>query len=263
MKIGVTQIVLGKLSLDDTLNLCQEAGYECVELVFQPGKDLDPAMNEGELREVAQRCRKAGVSIASVIAGLGERGNLLSLKPAEREAHKRSLIRSLEIGNRLGVNGTLLHPGQLTVEGTYEAAWDGLSGILQEVVPIAQKNGVVICLENVWNKFLLSPREMKEFVDAIRSPWLGVYLDTANMMAYGFPEHWIRGLGVRIKKVHLKDFKRAEHRFVNLMDGDTDWATVIRELRNAGYTDSLVHEIGGDRQVQIEMAKRMRKIVAL
>ena len=35
MKIGVTQIVLGRMSLDDTLELCQEAGYDALELVFR------------------------------------------------------------------------------------------------------------------------------------------------------------------------------------------------------------------------------------
>ena len=91
---------------------------------------------------------------------------------------------------------------------------------------------------------------------------MGIYLDTANMMAYGHPEHWIRDLGSRIRKVHLKDFDRGAGHFVDLMDGDTDWPTVIAELRAAGYDGTLIHEVGGDRAKQIEMAARMRRIVA-
>ena len=83
------------------------------------------------------------------------------------------------------------------------------------------------------------------------------------MMAYGYPEHWIRGLGGRIKRVHFKDFKRREHKFVDLMDGDTDWATVMADLRDIGYDAPVIHEVGGDRDAQIETAKRMKKIVAL
>lgn len=263
MKIGVTQIILGNMSLDDTLNLCQEAGYECVELVFRPGRDLDPGMNDDELRQVGSKCQQARVHIASVIAGINDGGNLLSLDPGERENRKRSLLRTLEIAKALGVNGTLLHPGQLTVEGTYEEAWNNLLHTLRELAPVAEASGCAIALENVWNKFLLSPREMREFIDGIRSDWVGVYLDTANMMAYGYPEHWIRSLDKRIKQVHFKDFKRKEHKFVPLMEGDTDWPTIMKELRAIGYDDSVIHEVGGDRSVQIEMAKRMRKIVAM
>ena len=157
----------------------------------------------------------------------------------------------------------LVHPGQLSVQGTYQQAWDNLVGTLRDLVPVAERYQVAIGLENVWNKFLLSPKEMREIVDEINSDWVGVYLDTANMMAYGYPEHWIRELGNRIKRVHLKDFNRGEHRFVNLLDGDTDWSTVMRELRSVGYTDSVIHEVGGDREAQIDLAERMRKIVSM
>ncbi|MCS6859225.1 MAG: sugar phosphate isomerase/epimerase, partial [Abditibacteriales bacterium] len=263
MKIGVTQIILDNMTLDDTLNLCHEAGYECVELTFRSGRDLDPDMSEDEIRAVGQRCADAGIHIGSVIATYPDGGNLLSRNAQEREKRKKSLLRSLEIAHLLNVNTTLLHPGQLTVEGTYEQAWNDLRDILRELAALAAEKRVAIGLENVWNKFLLSPKEMREFIDEVGSEWVGVYLDTANMMAYGFPEHWIRSLGRRIKKVHFKDFQRREHRFVPLMDGDTDWATLMHELRAIGYDDCVIHEVSGDKALQIEMAKRMRAIIAL
>ena len=263
MKIGITQLVLGDMSLDETLALCREAGYEAVELVFTEGKDLDVRMSEEEIRRVGEACGKAGVEIGSVIAHYADRGSLLSRDPAEREKCRKSLVRSLEIAGILGADGVLLHPGQLTAEGTYEEAWNDLREALKETASVAEENRAVIGLENVWNKFLLSPLEAKNFIDEIGSPWVGIYLDTANMMAYGYPEHWIRSLGPRIRKVHLKDFVRREHRFVPLLEGDTDWPAVMRELRRAGYDSTLIHEVGGDRQSLIELGDRMRRIVAM
>jgi hexulose-6-phosphate isomerase len=134
---------------------------------------------------------------------------------------------------------------------------------MREMAPVAEGKRVVIGIENVWNKFLLSPRETAEFVDAVGSEWVGTYLDTANMMEYGYPEHWIRGLGKRIRRVHVKDYVRKERKFVPLMDGDTDWPTVMKEFRSIGYDISIIHEIGGDRDVQVEMANRMKKIAAM
>ena len=263
MEIGVTQIILGDMNIDDTLELCQAASYECVELTFRPGKDLDPDLSDSELDAVGKKCADAGVSIASVIANTADGGRLLSTSAEERSNQMKGLAKSLEICGKLGVTGTLLHPGQLQVDGTYEEVWDNLRGALQEMAPEAERNRCAIGLENVWNKFLLSPKETVDFIDEVGSDWVGVYLDTANMMAYGYPEHWIRSLGSRIKKVHFKDFDRGQHKFVNLMDGDTDWVTVMSEFRAVGYDDSVVHEVGGDREVQIEMAKRMKEIVAL
>ena len=263
MKIGVTQIILGDMDLDDTLTLCVEAGYEAVELTFTAtGKDLNIDMSAADLAGVVRRCDAAGIAIAAVLGHYAKRGNLLSPDAAERDACCACLARALEISGVLGAEAVLLHPGQLTVAGTYGEAWDNLVGALRDLAPVAAQHHAAIAVENVWNKFLLSPREALRLVDEIGSDWVGIYLDTANMMAYGFPEHWIRELGPRIKKVHFKDFIRRDRAFVDLMAGDTDWAVVMAELRAIGYDGTLIHEIGGDRARQIDMAECMRRIVA-
>jgi hexulose-6-phosphate isomerase len=190
MKIGVTQIILGNMSLDDTLSLCQDAGYDAVELTFGEGKDTDINMSDAELQGIAAKCEAAEVEIASITAGYANRGSLLSLDAEQRKSGAKSLARGLEVAGALGVGGILLHPGQLSVEGTYQQVWDNLVGILKDLAPSAESHKVAIGLENVWNKFLLSPKEMREIVDEIGSDWVGTYLDTANMMAYGYPEHW-------------------------------------------------------------------------
>ncbi len=263
MKIGVTQIILGGMSLEETLSLCQDAGYDAVELTFTEGSDTDITMSDTELQGIAAQCAEAGIEIGSITAGYADRGNLLSLDAAEREKGAVSLARGVAVAGALGVGGILLHPGQLTVEGTYQQVWDNLVGVLKDLAPTAEEHRVAIGLENVWNKFLLSPKEMRDIVDEIGSDWVGTYLDTANMMAYGYPEHWIRELGHRIKRVHFKDFSRGQHRFVNLLDGDTDWAALMAGFRAIGYDSYVIHEVGGDRDTQIDIAKRMRQIIAM
>jgi hexulose-6-phosphate isomerase len=263
MKIGITQIVISSMSLDECLDLCKDAGYEAMEISFREGGELDVGMSDSDIKKVGEKCAAAGVEISSLIGGYSDRGNMLSLDPEDRKKCSKSVKRILEIGDVLGVNGMLLHPGQLTSAGTYQEAWDGFLEELKKLAPIAESHKVAIGVENVWNKFLLSPKEMREFVDAVGSDYVGTYLDTANMMAYGYPEHWVRELGKRIKKVHFKDFKRRGHSFVNLLDGDTDWALLMKEFRNIGYDDPVVHEVGGDRETLIDIAERMRKIVAM
>ena len=261
MKIGPTQIVLGEWSLDDTLTMCQEAGYNALELMFAADGDPDIAMSDDELLAVRKKCDGADVEVTSCITRSANPGNLLSRNTANRELGKKDLVRAIEIAHVIKAGAVLLHPGQLTPEGTYNEAWDGMLGVIREIAPLAESKQVAVGIENVWNKFLLSPREMVEFIDTVDSPWIGAYLDTANMMLYGFPEHWIPGLGQRIKRVHFKDFVRKDHQFVPLMDGDTDWPTVMQQLRTIGYDSSLIHEVSGDRELQIEMAKRMKKIM--
>jgi len=264
LKIGITQFALGKVSLQEILDLCQEAGYQAVELVFaEDGRDLSPNLSDAELKKVGERCAAAGVEITSVVALYAAGGNLLSRKREEREQKARCVARSVEIAGVLGVGAVLLHPGALTAEGTYEEAWADLRDALRGLAPLAERHRAAIAIENVWNKFLLSPREAAQFLDEVGSPWVGFYLDTANMMAYGYPEHWILGLGPRIVRVHFKDFRRREHQFVNLQDGDTDWPRVMGLLRQIGYQGSVIHEVGGDHQTLVDLGARMRRIVSL
>ena len=106
------------------------------------------------------------------------------------------------------------------------------------MAPYAAARGVVIGIENIWNKFLLSPLEMRDYIDEIASPWVGVFLDVGNMLAFGYPQHWIRILGRRIRKIHFKDYRRGMPGlagFVDLLAGDVDWAAVTDALEEIGY----------------------------
>ena len=50
---------------------------------------------------------------------------------------------------------------------------------------------------------------MRQFVAQFQSEWVGAYFDVGNVLALGYPEHWIPILGPQILRVHLKDYRRA------------------------------------------------------
>ena len=121
---------------------------------------------------------------------------------------------------------------------------------LKKVIPAAQAARVLLTPENVWNKFLLSPLEMRAFVDQFQSPWLQTHFDIGNVMQYGYPQDWILTLGSRIRRIHVKDYKlstRAEQgHFVDLLQGDVDWKQVMAALVKTGYRGFLSPEIDHD-----------------
>jgi L-ribulose-5-phosphate 3-epimerase len=128
----------------------------------------------------------------------------------------------------------------------YDAAYERAHAFIAAALPLAEQHRVCLAIENVWNKFLLSPLEMCAFIDSFGSAWVGSYLDVGNVVATGYPEHWIRILGSRIKRVHFKDYRRAVgtvHGFVELLSGDVNWPAVMRELRAIGYTGWVAAEM--------------------
>ena len=128
----------------------------------------------------------------------------------------------------------------------YADAYDRALDFVRRLAPVAEAAGVTICVENVWNKFLLSPLEMRAFIDAASSRAVAAYFDAGNALLTGYPEHWIAALGPRIRRVHFKDFRRAVGTvdgFCDLLSGDVDWPAVMRALRAIRYDGWVAAEM--------------------
>jgi L-ribulose-5-phosphate 3-epimerase len=254
------------------LRAAKEAGFDGVEPVIgEPGAGpLTLETSEraaGEFREAASR---VGVELPSVMAGGATRSTpVLHPDPAVRAACVEKLGRTLERAKWLGATAVLLHPGQLKPETRYDHAWEWTREALKAVIPHAERHGVALAIENVWNKFLLSPYEMRQMIDEVGHPLIGTYFDVGNCILYGFPEQWVAILGSRIKKVHAKDFKRSVATgagFCQLLDGDANYPAVMAELRAAGYDDYLTSEVSvrnmPEGQGIKDTAERLDQIIA-
>ncbi|OPZ74511.1 MAG: fructoselysine 3-epimerase [Actinobacteria bacterium ADurb.Bin444] len=155
---------------------------------------------------------------------------------------------ALRQARAIGTDVVLVVPGVVTEDVSYKAAYEISRRSLQELLPVAEETGVIIALENVWNRFLLSPLEMRDFVDGFQSPLVQAYFDVGNILLYGFPHHWIEVLGTRIKRVHVKDFDSNTRQFVGLLQGSVDYPRVMAALRGVGYDGYITAELTAYRQ---------------
>ena len=139
--------------------------------------------------------------------------------------------------------------------------------IRDQLIPIASGFRVQIGIEEVWNKFLLSPLEFARYVDEFQSPTVKAYFDVGNVVFYGYPQDWIRTLGRRIARLHLKDFKlnrdKGTFEWKNLGEGDVDWVEVRKALAEAPNAAWLTTEIaGGDRTYLTDVLRRVDRFLA-
>ncbi len=128
----------------------------------------------------------------------------------------------------------------------YDVCYERAGEAIRQILPAAEQTGVAICIENVWNKFLLSPLEMRDFIDGFNSEMVGAYFDVGNVLLTGYPDQWIRILGKRIKRVHVKDFKLSVGTvagFVDLLEGDVDFEAVKKTLTEIGYDGYVTAEL--------------------
>ena len=133
---------------------------------------------------------------------------------------------------------------------------------IRKVIPDAQAAGIKIAIEEVWNKFLLSPIEFTRYIDQFQSPSVGAYFDVGNVVEYGYPQEWIRELGKRILKIHIKEYKKEKRFSYPLGEGEIDWPAVRSALIDVGYDGWITAEVGAkDLATMKDVVARMDRIL--
>lgn len=243
----------GDWPLERKFQVAREAGFSGFELEFSDTGPVSLASTPSDLTSVRQSADRAGMELSGLATGLYWGENPASDNPRTRAKAKNILEQQIAAAARLGIDAVLVVPGSVGVDFIpggeivpYDIAWERATAFVRDVLPAAEKAHVRICIENVWNKFLLSPIEMQRFTGQFSSEYVGAYFDVGNSLAFGYPEHWIAILGSAIRRVHLKDYRRAVGTidgFVELLSGDVNWRGVMSSLRSIGYAGWLTAEM--------------------
>lgn len=178
-------------------------------------------------------------------------------------------IHAMEDAKAYGTDAVLLVPGRVDESTSYEQCWKRATECIKELVPAAKDLKVNICIENVWNNFLLSPVEARIFIDQFNSKYVGSYFDCGNILNSGWPEHWISALGQRIKRVHIKEFSKtkadSEGKWkgfdVFLGEGDVNWTGVMKEL-SENYAYGWLTTEQGKSEGLADLCARLDRIMA-
>ena len=247
-------------TLREKFQLLKELGFDGVEM---------SSPNSYTVEEVVAARDSVGLPIHGVVCSEHWKSPLNHPDKAVRQRCIDAIGEAISDAEAYGASTVLVVPAVVNKGMSYSDAWTLSREGIQAVLPKAKAAGITIAFENVWNNFLLSPREAAEYIDSFNSDHVGWYFDVGNIVAYGWPEQWVRTLGKRIVKVDVKEYSRSkldkEGRWagfsVELMDGDCDWPAVMNALEDVGYTGWLTAEIaGGDRDRLADIAARMDTI---
>jgi len=245
MKKGICYGSLPGGSPEEKCRLAKDAGFDSIE--------LQTINDPSEAAMVIEAVRKAGLEVSSIMGGAHWQHPLSHPDPAERDICRKSVMRSIDEAVEAGCDTILLVPAVVNEQITYEEAYERSQAEIRELAKYAEEKQVYIAIENVWNKFLLSPIEFCRYIDEIGSPWVQAYFDVGNIVLYGYPEHWIRSLGSRIKRVHVKGFRRENFSFVYLLEGSIDWKAVMQAFRDIGYDGYITAEMPPYRAIPEQM----------
>ena len=253
MKKGISIWSFAEPDLKKCFELAKDAGFDGVEVALDEKGAVSLESTKEDILKIKAMANDVGIELYSVASGLYWTYNYTSENPHNRQKAKEITKKHLEVASWLGCDTILVVPGAVNVafepQGEivdYDVAYDRALSALKELAPFAESLKVSIGIENVWNKFLLSPLEMRAIIDEINSDYVGSYFDVGNVLYSGYPEQWIKILGKRIKKVHFKDYRRnvgSLDGFVDLLAGDVDYIGVKNALDKIGYDGWVTAEM--------------------
>jgi L-ribulose-5-phosphate 3-epimerase len=257
IKKGLVYDMLPKtLTHADRFKLARETGFEVVQAPTTPDEHAAEAMKNAAV--------SANIRIDSVMNMDHWQYPLSSDDPAVVEKSLAGMRTSLHNAKLWGSDAVLLVPAVVNPHTSYHDAWTRSQTQIRKLLPLAEELKIVISIEEVWNRFLLSPLEMATYIGEFKSPWIKSWFDVGNVVLYGYPQDWIRTLGKNISNVHLKDFKRKEsgYAWVNLGDGDVDWPAVRQAFADIGYSGSAIAELEtGDESYLRDVSHRIDRLL--
>jgi hexulose-6-phosphate isomerase len=249
-------------SVLDKCKVIKEAGYNGIE----PNSHMDR-------NEVSAAMKSTGLIASSVCCSTHWENPLSHPDASVRRKGLDGMIVALEDAKAYGTDAVLLVPGVVNETVRYDECWSRSVEGIRQLLPVAEKLDVKICIENVWNNFLLSPMEACNYVDQFNSDYVRFYFDCSNILVYGWPEQWIRILGKRIGRIHIKEFSKQEAdkqgRWagfnVKLTEGDVDWKSVMEEAHKSYNSEWLTTEQGNSQTSADlkDLSKRFDKILAM
>jgi L-ribulose-5-phosphate 3-epimerase len=240
------------MNVRDRFKLARDAGFQVVQAPTTPDSREAEAMKNA--------AEAAGIRIDSVMNMAHWKYPLSSADPAVVKKSMDGMRASLANARQWGADAVLLVPAVVNPQTSYREAWTRSQRQIRKLIPLAARLQVAIALEEVWNKFLLSPLEMARYIDEFRSPWVKSWFDVGNVVLYGYPQDWIHTLGSRIAKLHLKDFRLTKncYAWANLGDGDVMWSAVRNALIEIGYSGSAICELrAGDEAYLRDVSRRI------
>ncbi len=244
------------IALPDRFKLAVDCGFEEMEV-----QQIDDPKEAEAIKRAADQAK---LPIHSVMCMTHWKYPLSSGDPSVVSQCVEGVKTSIRNAKLWGAETVLLVPAVVNPQTTYKDAWTRSQAEIRKLIPFAAEHKVIIAVEEVWNKFLLSPLEFANYVDSFKSPWVKAYFDVGNVVLFSYPQDWIRTLGKRIVKLHIKDFsfKNLDARFVALREGEIDWKEIYTALADIGYKGSATVELAsGDAAYLREVSRRFDLIL--
>ncbi len=228
-------------SFDELLRQATHAGFAGLELDF--GADQPIFLERfGETGSSAlKKVKDWGLKICSVATGKYDIFSLgapdAQVREAANEYYKNLIDLAAEFGRGVVVviAAHEIRPLGTKLEGSYEQTFNFVFESLEAMAGRAERQSIYLAIETPGGGLLLSPLELRELIDQINNPYVGICLNPHYVERLGDPLDWLSILDRRVIMIHLPVER------LSFDEADKNYQPLLHTLKARGFTGPLVY----------------------
>jgi sugar phosphate isomerase/epimerase len=248
------------VKIEDCIAMASEMGFDAVEILEKQMHTKE----RGYLNRLKRQCLTSGL----VLSGLSTHQSFMSPKPEVRQKNIDVTIASIELAYSLGIPTVRVNTGHWGTSKDFdelmknrgiesplpgysdEDAFPWVIDCFERCLAAAEKCGVVLGLENHWG-LARTPEGLLRLADAIKSPWLGVTMDTGNFLEDPYDK--LKAIASRATYVHAKTYYGGGVWYTL----DLDYARIAAILRDVNYRGFISLEYEGKEDAKTAVPKSL------
>ncbi len=238
-----------KLDMVKCIELAARYGFDAVELLRVQMEDV---VDDAYLQKLKRQAFVNGMSLC----GMSTHQDFVTPDADDREANVKLTADLMEMSYKLGIPTIRVNTGRWNTSKDFDdlMANKGIEPVMEghtddegfkwvidsfeKLIPIAEKCGVVMGLENHWGLGRTAEGVLR-VVDAIKSPWLQVTLDTGNFFERRYEQ--LEMLAPKTVFVQAKTYFGGGKWYTL----DTDWIRIAKLLQSVNYRGFISLEFEG------------------
>jgi sugar phosphate isomerase/epimerase len=247
----------------DEIHAFARLGFDYLELAMDPPMAHHSILASSQ-KAIVQALKANGLGL---VCHLPTFVSTADLTESLRRASVVEMHRSMAVAADLGARKVVLHPSMAGGMGAY--VLDRVKGyafeFLSEMVAMAHRLGITICLENMFprNRLGVEPNDFIEFFDAF--PDLKMTLDTGHANIDDRRGRRLKALadqfGPRIGHLHISDNQGRVDDHLAVGQGSINFADLVRRLKKAGFDDTVTLEVfDTNRDMLVASRERIRAL---
>ena len=217
---------------ENILHSIAESGIR--KLVLSSGVYERDRKEPGFLAKIVRMAQCAGLEFAAA-HGLWSGDNDLNWPD---EKGRLSMVedqkRYIEVAAELGCRTYTLHPGVAYMRYDRQHLWDKVRKSVETLLIEAEKNKIILALENnVTMNLGIDCKELAEFIDSFRSPYLGACFDTGHAHAVSNVLNSFDEIARHVVTAHLHDNDGSGDQHLMPWKGSIPWKELMERFLSA------------------------------